>query len=109
MKYTTKSHFSREEKLAIIREYETSPLSGTEICAKYGIKHQSLLCVWRSRLLNSQKSITFAPLKESNTPMPDAKDRRIAELEQQVLALNTLIDIAEEQGIQIRKKSGAKQ
>ena len=37
------------------------------------------------------------------------KDRRIAELEQQVIALNTLIDIAEEQGIQIRKKSGAKQ
>ncbi|MGX8689533.1 MAG: hypothetical protein ACSW76_02685 [Bacteroidaceae bacterium] len=26
-----------------------------------------------------------------------------------VLALNTLIDIAEEQGIRIRKKSGAKQ
>ena len=39
MKYTTKSHFSREEKLAIITEYETSPLSGSEICAKYGIKH----------------------------------------------------------------------
>lgn len=29
--------------------------------------------------------------------------------EMEKLALNTLIDIAEEQGIQIRKKSGAKQ
>lgn len=37
--------------------------------------------------------------------MKDAKERRIAELERQVLALNTLIDIAEEQGIQVRKKS----
>lgn len=36
--------------------------------------------------------------------MKDAKDRRIAELEKQVLALNTLIDIAEEQGLMKRKK-----
>ena len=103
------NNFTRAEKLAIVREYETSSLSGAEICAKYGIENPKLVCSWRSRLLNSPKSITFAHSKESNTPMDDAKDRRIAELEQQVLALNTLIDIAEEQGIQIRKKSGAKQ
>ena len=108
MKYRM-TNFSREEKLAIVREYETSGLTGAEICAKYGLKSQNIICTWRSRLLNSSKSITFAHSKESNTPMDDAKDRRIAELEQQVLALNTLIDIAEEQGIQIRKKSGAKQ
>ena len=46
----------------------------------------------------------------------DAQRRQIEKLEKQlkysqdkVLALNTLIDIAEEQGIRIRKKSGAKQ
>lgn len=44
-------------------------------------------------------------LSRTNRPMKDAKERRIAELERQVLALNTLIDIAEEQGIQVRKKS----
>jgi len=45
-----------------------------------------------------------------------AQSRQIEQLEKQlkrsqdkVLALNTLIDIAEEQGIRIRKKSGAKQ
>ncbi len=45
-----------------------------------------------------------------------AQSKQIEQLEKQlkrsqdkVLALNTLIDIAEEQGIRIRKKSGAKQ
>ena len=35
--------------------------------------------------------------------------RQLEKSEMEKLALNTLIDIAEEQGIQIRKKSGAKQ
>lgn len=35
--------------------------------------------------------------------MKDAKDRRIAELEKQVLALNTLIDIAEADVQRLRK------
>ena len=36
-------------------------------------------------------------------------EARIRELELQNLALNTLIDVAERNGIEIRKKSGAKQ
>ena len=46
----------------------------------------------------------------------EAQRKQIEKLEKQLkysqdknLALNTLIDIAEEQGIKIRKKSGAKQ
>ena len=36
-------------------------------------------------------------------------EARIRELELQNLALNTLIDVAERNGVEIRKKSGAKQ
>jgi hypothetical protein len=46
----------------------------------------------------------------------EAQQKQISKLEKdlkfskdKLLALNTLIDIAEEQGIKIRKKSGAKQ
>ena len=46
----------------------------------------------------------------------EAQRKQVEKLEKQLkysqdknLALNTLIDIAEEQGIKIRKKSGAKQ
>ena len=62
--------------------------------------------------------------KKDETPMDvaamsaliESQQKQIAKLEKdlkfskdKVLALNTLIDIAEEQGLKIRKKSGAKQ
>jgi len=47
--------------------------------------------------------------KEEKTPDVLALEARIRELELQNLALNTLIDVAERNGIEIRKKSGAKQ
>ena len=50
------------------------------------------------------------------TALIEAQRKQIAKLEKELkysqdknLALNTLIDIAEEQGIRVRKKSGAKQ
>ncbi len=52
----------------------------------------------------------------SMSALIDAQRKQIEKLEKQLkfsqdrnVALNTLIDIAEEQGIRIRKKSGAKQ
>ena len=47
--------------------------------------------------------------KEDKSPEVLALEARIRELELQNLALNTLIDVAEKNGIDIRKKSGAKQ
>ena len=47
--------------------------------------------------------------KEEKSPEVLLLEARIRELELQNLALNTLIDVAERNGIDIRKKSGAKQ
>ena len=126
-----KSCFTREERLRIVREFEESDLSGEEIARKYGLKYPSLICNWRKRLLGepkrlrkSEKSSTFAaeikpqvadsePMKKKTPEELEAEVKRLTkELEWAQLqnkALNTLIDIAEEQGIRIRKKSGAKQ
>ncbi len=58
------------------------------------------------------------PRKKETSPRDENEQlkRRIKDLEERLrfselqnLALNTMIDIAEEQGIDIRKKSGAKQ
>ena len=112
--------FTIADRLAILHEYETSDLTGAEIAHKYGIKSASTISTWKNRLQNSKKSNIFAAGKESKRMMEDAErqelksqiadlQRRLHESEMQNLALNTLIDVAEEQGLQIRKKSGAKQ
>ena len=110
--------FTIADRLAILHEYETSDLTGAEIARKYGLNSGSTISTWKSRLYNSKKSSTFE--NKSSRAMEDAERQQllaqIAGLRHQLeksemekLALNTLIDIAEEQGIQIRKKSGAKQ
>lgn len=126
-----KTKFTREMRLKIVEEYENSALTGLEIAQKYGIKNPSLICNWRTRLFekssdleNDKKNVTFASTNDSSTLYSDAmknqtpeeleaenkrlqKELELAQLQNK--ALNTLINIAERQGIQIRKKSGAKQ
>lgn len=125
------SQFTRTEKLQIIQDYETGNLSRREISEKYGIKCQSLISMWRirlqkdnSNLQKSKKSTTFATSSDAQmVNEEDMKQKMPAELEAEVKrltkelewaklqnkALNIMIDIAESQGIKIRKKSGAKQ
>lgn len=126
-----KTKFTREMRARIVKEYEESNLTGEEIARKYGIKHASLISNWRTRLqekprvlYKSIKNSTFVsdiepqmknaePMKKRTQEELEAEVQRLTkELEWAQLqnkALNTLINIAEEQGIQIRKKSGAKQ
>ena len=126
-----KTKFTREIRDRIVKEYEESDLTGEEIARKYDIKHASLIACWRIRLQENpnglrkpQKSSTFVstiepqmvdvePMKKRTQEELEAEVKRLTkELEWAQLqnkALNTLINIAEEQGIQIRKKSGTKQ
>ena len=124
-------NFTREQRKAIIEEYDHGPLTGAEIAQKYGIKSPSLIFTWRKRLekgpkylQKSKKSSTFVtenellselevPMKKKSQEELEAEVKRLTkELEWAQLqnkALNIMIDIAESQGIRIRKKSGAKQ
>ena len=116
MKYKT----TKVDRMAIIHEYETSDLTYAELAQKYGISNPSTIAKWRTRLQNPKKSSIFAADCKRSRAMEDAErqqllaqiaglQRQLEKSEMEKLALNTLIDIAEEQGIQIRKKSGAKQ
>jgi transposase-like protein len=126
-----KNWYTREQRKAIVEEYEKGTLTGSELAKKYGFKSPSLIATWRKRLQKppvylrkSEKMCTFAaeikpqvadeaPMKKRSAEELEAEVKRLTkELEWAKLqnkALNTLIDIAEEQGIRIRKKSGAKQ
>lgn len=119
-KPTGHSRFTLEERKSIVKEYEESALSASELCKKYGIGAPTTLYTWRSQLQESEKNCIFAAENDIKVSMQDperkAYERRIAELEKRLhkaemqnMALNTMLDIAEEQGLPIRKKSGAKQ
>ena len=81
----------------------------------------STIRTWVCRYRKSEKIVSLQPnpkpLKEMAHKKKETEksaevlqlEARIRELELQNLALNTLIDVAERNGIEIRKKSGAKQ
>ena len=130
--------FSRSLKRSICIEYMQSGKSRKEIALKYNLPNVGTLSGWIQSCLSPleihEKCASLHPVtvqmdsdmsKERQEDAMDvaamsalieAQRKQIEKLEKQlkrsqdkVLALNTLIDIAEEQGIRIRKKSGAKQ
>ena len=131
----SRQKFSRALKRQIAIEYMQSGKSRQEIALKYGLPNVNTLSAWvNSHLtpLEIQEKCVSLPPAESYFDEPMAKKQveeladqsaLISKLQKQIdkleadlkrakdtnLALNVLIDIAEEQGIRIRKKAGAKQ
>lgn len=121
--------FTLEEKIHIVREYMSNTLSAKEMAEKYGLANPDILKVWKFRYLKSEENLV-KPKKKANfaAGIPDgpkqdagttmAKEDTQKPLEEQIKqlqrelaweklrneALNTLIDIAESEGIKIRKK-----
>lgn len=130
----SRQKFSRALKRAICIEYMQSGQSRQEISVKYNLPNVNTLSSWINSCLTPleihEKCASLPPYNaQPNTEMEkkgaESTDQSvlISVLQKQVeklekalkksqdrnLALNTLIDIAEEQGVRIRKKSGAKQ
>ena len=127
--------FSRSLKRSICIEYMQSGMSRKEIALKYNLPNVQTLSSWINSCLSpleihekcaslpreivetdnemaSEKPRSLAEL----TALVEAQRKQIEKLEKQLkysqdknLALNTLIDVAEEHGLKIRKKSGVKQ
>ncbi len=104
----------------IISIYLTGENSYEELGNYYGVNPSSI----RTWVCRYRKSKNVVSLQSESNPSEDMARKkketdqspeiaqlqaRIRELELQNLALNTLIDVAENSGLVIRKKSGAKQ
>ena len=112
--------FPKEKKAEIISAYLTGDNSYEELSDYYKVQAATIRG-WVSRYrkrknvvslqVDSKPSEDMARKKKESEKSADvlALEARIRELELQNLALNTLIDVAERNGIEIRKKSGAKQ
>ena len=134
----SRTKFSRGLKRSICIEYMQSGKSRKEIALKYNLPSTNLLSSWINSCLSPleihEKCASLQPVtvqmdsgmaKEKNEkPMDvaamsaliEAQRKQIEKLEKQLkysqdknLALNTLIDVIEEQGIKVRKKAGVKQ
>lgn len=133
-----RSRYSPEERMRIAREYLENEFTAAETAKIYEISTRSLER-WVKNLRMSKKSCNFAAGKrkpeESERVLPvsqasvesqnttDMKPKSVEELERElarvqkelayekmrVIALNTLIDVAERNGMPVRKKAGAKQ
>ena len=108
-----------EKREEIVLVYLSGDNSYEELGKFYNVDPKKI-SVWVNRYRKSKKIVSLhadtKPLeemarkkKEEKSPEVLLLEARIRELELQNLALNTLIDVAERNGIEIRKKSGAKQ
>ena len=124
--------FSRGLKRSICIEYMQSGQSRKEIAMKYGLPSTNLLSSWIQSCLSPleiHEKCASLPREtvQMDEEMPKDETHSVAKLEALVeaqrkqiekqlkysqdknLALNTLIDVIEEQGIKVRKKAGVKQ
>ena len=109
-----------ERREEIVSNYLSGENSYKELGEYYHVE-PSTIRMWVSRYRKSQKAVFLPaktkPLEDMSRKKREAEktaevlelEARVRELELQNLALNTLIDVAERNGIEIRKKSGAKQ
>ncbi|MBO7294602.1 MAG: transposase, partial [Bacteroidaceae bacterium] len=131
----SRQKFSRALKRQIAIEYMQSGKSRQEIALKYGLPNVNTLSSWVNTHLTpfeiKDKCVSLPSTDQlfdedmTKKPAVELSDQSelIAKLQKQIkqlesdlkrakdknIALNVLIDVAEEHGLRIRKKSGAKQ
>ena len=126
-----RGRISKAFKREVAIEYIQGGGTMQEIVLKYNLPNLQTVSNWVRCYLTPEeiqnKRLSLPQETQKDTSMPEkqdtSKDLMISALEQRIQdlekllkhsqlkckALDTLIDIAEEQGIRIRKKSGAKQ
>jgi transposase-like protein len=110
----------KEKRNEIVVAYLTGDNSVEELANYYKVNANTIRS-WINRYRHSLNVVSLQTDSKHSEDMARKKkeaeksadvqalEARIRELELQNLALNTLIDVAEKNGIDIRKKSGAKQ
>lgn len=115
-----RTQYPKSLRYEIARVYLTGNNSYEELANIYNVPISNV----RTWVMRYRYSENVVSLQTESKPVEDMSSRkknaeksaevlaleaRVRELELQNLALNTLIDVAEKNGIDIRKKSGVKQ
>lgn len=126
MKNRTNQRYAESFKLEVLQEYYESGSSINSIARKYGLGSRNVLLYWLKQYPIGSKEVSLSE-EEKTQYMVDAesvKDEEVRSLKQRVSELEkaleyaklrargmeVLIDVAEKnEGINIRKKTGARQ
>jgi Transposase. len=120
---TKVNHFTDELKLQVVHEYMDTDVSYKELMQKYNIRGNNNINNWMRKFGLKKPSEQQIALQRTMSKQIDKTvherelEAEVQKLKQQleherlrILALNTLIDVAERDlKISIRKKAGAKQ
>jgi transposase-like protein len=103
----TRLRFTEQQRRGIVRKVLLGEMTRQEACLAHGMT-RATLCGW---LAASKKDYNDIDVKSSEMPaLRNSTDKELQKAHLKILALETLIDVAEvEFKIKIRKKSGAKQ
>jgi transposase len=109
--------FSNLQKRTVVTAIEQGRMSIKEAQTAYGVKNEKIIRNWLTQYKTEKVEIciiTEPVMAKKSKPISaaqaEALQKTLEEAELKIKALNTLIDVAEEQlKIDIRKKSGAKQ
>lgn len=112
-----RQHYSNLQKRTIVTAIEQARMTIREAQAAYNIKNGKLIRNWLIQFkaekvelcVVTEPAMAKKP-RPITTAQAEALQKALEEAEMKIKALNTLIDVAEEQlKIDIRKKSGARQ
>jgi transposase-like protein len=109
--------YTNLQKRTIVTAIEQGRLSIKEAKTAYNIKSEKIIRTWIAQYKSEKVELCIDNTSAMAKDKPSSKDiekealqKALQEAELKIKALNTLIDVAEEQlKIDIRKKSGAKQ
>ena len=117
----TRTHVPMQLKRSVVRAFQSGRMSMQQVRQAYGIKSEATVRKWVRQLKQENDDLGSVndtlmkkkkPAKSSSTDNTEIKalQKALADAQLKIAALNTLIDVAEEQlKIDIRKKPGAKQ
>lgn len=112
-----RQHFSRLQKRSIVSAITQNRMSIEEAILQYGIRDKGLIREWIAAEQKELADICISTIPTmAKKKLPDSETdvaalrKALEESQLKIKALNTMIDIAEQElKINIRKKSGAKQ
>jgi transposase len=101
---TTHRHFSSQEKIAVLRRHLLDKVSVADLCDEYHIQ-PTLFYQWQ-RVFFENGAAAFEQSGKRRKSETEAKDRRIAQLEEKLVRKNEVVAELMEEHVQLKKELG---